>query len=106
MFRYLRVDLLGPVPATYILKLQKTTAIQPPKQSTINIHGSTGIQVGDHNTINIQQAFADLNQRIERSDASPQQKAEAQGLLQSLLSHPLVTAVVGGVVGGIPGALG
>lgn len=94
---------LASIPAHFNLTLRKATAVQAPsmRHTTVNIHNSSGIQVGDHNVVNIQNALNELIQRIESSTASQQQKAEAKGRLTALLEHPLVSAVLGGVVSGI-----
>lgn len=92
---------LSVIPPHFTLTLQKTTAVQPPspKQTTVHIHNSTGIQVGDHNIINIQNALDELVQRIDSTSASPQDKAEAKSRLASFLAHPLVGSVLGSVAG-------
>lgn len=95
-------------PSCYILKVHKTTALSmshPPRNTTINIHGSTGFQVGDHNTQNIQAAFTELIQRIEDSVAPPEQKADAKNRLAAFISHPLVTSVLGGAAGSLSALL-
>lgn len=99
---------LHSIPPHFSLKLQKTTAIQPaqPKHTTVNIHNSSGIQVGDHNVINIQNALSELVQRIESASASPQEKAEAKSKLAAFLAHPLVGSVLGGVAGALVGGVG
>lgn len=99
---------LHSIPPHFNLALQKTTAIQPPspKQTTVHIHNSTGIQVGDHNVINIQNALNELVQRIDNTSASPQDKAEAKRRLASFLAHPLVGSVLGGVAGALVSAAG
>lgn len=96
---------LHSIPPHYNLKLQKTTAVQPPaaKSTTINIHNSSGIQVGDHNVLNIQNALNELVQRIDVASATPEQKAEAKSKLAAFLTHPLVTSVLGGVAGSVVG---
>lgn len=97
---------LHSIPPHFNLKLQKTTAVQAhPKHTTVNIHHSTGIQVGDHNVLNIQNALNELVQRIEDSAAPPEQKAEAKGKLAAFLGHPLVSSVLGGIVSGIAGGV-
>lgn len=91
-------------PAGYNLQLRKLTAIpqaSAPRATTINIHHSTGIQVGDYNSINIQNALNELVQKIESADASPEEKTDAKGRLAAFLAHPLVIAVVGGIAGSI-----
>lgn len=55
------------IPASYTLALQKTTAIRnaPTGQTTVHINNSSGIQVGNHNVLNIQNALNELVQRID-----------------------------------------
>lgn len=101
---------LSSIPPSYTLKVRKTTVLspQPPGQrsTTINIHGSTGVQIGDYNTQHIQATFNELIQRIEQSSASPAEKTEAKNRLAAFLQHPLVTSVLGGAAGAVLGALG
>lgn len=99
---------LHSIPPHFNLKLQKTTAIQPgvPRSTTVNIHHSTGIQVGDHNVVNIQNALNELVQRIESANATAEEKTEAKSRLSAFLAHPLVGSVLGGIAGGIAGAVG
>ena len=89
------------------LQLRKTTAVQPTpqKHTTVNIHHSTGIQVGDHNVLNIQNALNELVQRIDSSTAPTKQKAEAKSQLAAFLAHPLTSSVLGGIISGIAGGV-
>lgn len=91
------------IPAHYNLKLQKTTAIrpEPAKHTNVTINHSTGVQVGDHNVRNIQNAINELVQRIDSSSGSPQDKAEAKSRLSAVLAHPLVGSIVGGIAGSL-----
>ncbi len=101
---------LRSIPPSYTLKVRKTTALSssPPeaKPTTINIHNSTGVQVGDYNTQHIQATFNELIQRIEQSSGSSAEKAEAKSRLAAFLEHPLVGAVLGGTASAVIGALG
>ena len=90
----------------YQLKFRKGGAEKMAKPgSTIHIHGIHGgqVQIGDHNTQNIVNALQELQNRIDRGDGTPEQKLEAQGLLSTLLAHPLVISVLGGLSGGVIG---
>ena len=94
------------IPGGYDLKLQKEQQIHKTPSSvvnTVNISHSTGVQVGDYNTQNIQNAFIALERAIDAHTASPAEKAEAKSKLQALLQHPLVVSVLGGLAGGIAG---
>lgn len=63
----------------------------------INIAGSA--QVGNHNTQNIHNVFQEVIDKIDKSDATPEEKAEAKSLLTKFLEHPLTSSVVGGAIG-------
>lgn len=101
---------LRSIPPSYTLSVRKTTAIQaspaPQKSTTVNIHNSTGVQVGDYNTQHIQATFNELVQQIENSSASPAEKLEAKGRLARFLEHPLVGSVLGSAAGALLGGLG
>ncbi|BBT16998.1 hypothetical protein WP8S17C03_30470 [Metapseudomonas otitidis] len=90
---------IGGIPSRYILTLQKDSALRPRAQSTttnhINISGSQGIQIGDHNSQHFQMMFSELLNKIDQADGSPEEKEEAKKLLTKLLEHPLVSSVVG-----------
>ena len=68
------------------------------KVQNINFHGSSNVQIGDHNTQNIINVFNDLIQKIESSSASEEEKNTAKSLLGEFLKHPLVTSIVGAVL--------
>nr|WP_064494295.1 RIP homotypic interaction motif-containing protein [Pseudomonas chengduensis] len=97
----------GGIPPHFTLKLTKDNAIRPaPAKSTTNhisIHGSQGIQIGDHNVQNLQLALEELIQRIDQSGASREEREEAKNRLATFLAHPLVSSVVGA---SLPVALG
>lgn len=86
--------------AHWHLDLEKTTAIPPRtsvKTTTVNIHNSTGVQVGDHNLMNFQVAINEMIKKIDDSNASPEDKAEAKSRLSAFLTHPLVISIAGGI---------
>ncbi|TFW34638.1 RIP homotypic interaction motif-containing protein [Massilia horti] len=95
------------IPASYQLKLRKSTAIPPQphvaKHTTVNIHQSTGVQVGDHNVVNIQHALTQLLAQVEQAPAPAEDKTEVKNRLAALLAHPLVVSIVGGLAGGAAG---
>lgn len=98
---------LGSIPPHYALTITKDSAIQRPNQSTttnhISIHGSTGIQIGDHNVQNLQVALKEVLASIDHADAPREDREEAKSRLNAFLEHPLVAAAVGA---GLPVALG
>jgi hypothetical protein len=99
---------LQSIPPSYTLKVRRTTALRQPemKSTTINIHNSTGIQVGDYNTQHIQATFNELIQQIEQSSASSAEKTEAKSRLAAFLEHPLVGSVLGSAADALLGTLG
>lgn len=91
----------------YYLQIRKDTAIsRPSHQSTtnhINIQGSTGIQIGDHNVQNLEVALKEVLASIDNADAPKEEREEAKSRLNTFLAHPLVSAAVGA---SLPVALG
>lgn len=69
------------------------------QNKTINVSGSSNVVVGDHNKMSVTQHIAELARVIENSSGTPEQKAEAKGLLRRLVEHPLVASIAGGAVG-------
>lgn len=69
------------------------------QSKTIYVTGSSNIMVGDHNQMSVTQHIAELARVIDNSTGTPEQKAEAKGLLRRLVEHPLVASVAGGAVG-------
>lgn len=99
---------LSGIPPHYTLSIAKDTAIardRPASTTTnhINIHGSTGIQIGDHNIQNLQVAMKEVLASIDNADATREEKEDARNKLHAFLAHPLVAAAVGA---GLPLALG
>lgn len=99
----------GAIPPHYSLKLRKEATIRvpphPTNQTTVNISQSNGIQVGDHNTLVIQNALTEMIQKIDAAPGTSEDKAEAKGRLAAFLAHPTVGAVLGSVASAALGAL-
>jgi len=88
------------IPAHHQIKFEEGRVTHSEKSSqTINIHSPQAVQIGDNNTQQITATVQMLVQRIDDSDATSDQKAEAKSLLQKFLSHPLVTTIVGATIG-------
>lgn len=86
------------IPAHFDLKLRKQGASgNLSTRQTVNISNSTGIQVGDHNTMALDLHVAQIVEAIERSSSSAEQKAATKSKLKDFLSHPVVVAVIGNV---------
>lgn len=69
------------------------------------IHVAGSAQVGDGNTQNIYNVFQEVIDKIDRAEATQEEKAEAKSLLAKFLEHPLTYSVVGGVAGSLTGLL-
>lgn len=81
---------------------------QEKKVADINFHGPitgqvnvAGESVDSPSMINL--SVGDILTKIEKSDATPEQKAEAKSKLTEFLTHPVVAAIVGGLAGHIGG---
>jgi len=95
---------LSGIAAHYQLKFRKggSSEMQKPSQN-ITIHGAQSVQIGDHNTQNIINSLQALSNQIGSSDATPDEKAEAQSLLSKFLCHPLVISILGAAAGSVIG---
>lgn len=90
---------ISSIPAHYQIKFMKGAIGEKAKpQQTINIHSAQAVQIGDYNTQQITATIQTLVQKIDASDASQDEKAEAKSLLQNFLDHPLVAAVIGAAI--------
>ena len=67
--------------------------------NTINFSGTGNLIVGNNNQLSINHHVHELVKTIESSNGTPEQKAEAKGLLRQFLEHPLFAAVAGGAIG-------
>lgn len=66
---------------------------EPMSKYNLNVHSAQTLQVGDNNTLNVQQVNLErLYAQIDRMDAPPEEKAKAKGLLAKVLENPLVAA--------------
>ncbi len=71
------------------------------RHQTVNISHSQGFAVGDGNTVSV--TLDSINTLIDQGQGTPQQKAEAKGLLARIAEHPLVAAAVGAALPGFFG---
>ena len=46
-------------------------------------------------------SLRELEQRIDDSNASDEEKREVRNILRSFLEHPTVAAIIGGLTGGV-----
>ena len=90
------------------ISVEKAKNYKPePQQQNFNIgniHGPT--QIGNHNTQNVEGAIKYIIDGIDKSDATEEQKAEAKGLLQKALEHPVVSSAIGSSIGAVLTMLG
>ena len=100
---------MGGIPDHYKLTVNKEGLNKPDHKPAVTNHftftNSQGIQVGNDNTINMQNFFSEIIEQIEKSSGSPEEKKEAKSRLRAFLEHPLTAAVFGGVVSGLAGQL-
>ena len=73
-----------------------------PVSQHFTFNSPSNVQVGNNNIQNVQQVFNDLLRKIDSLDATDEEKAEAKGLVRSLLKHPLVSSILGGLAGSLP----
>lgn len=66
---------------------------------TISISGSSNVIVGNYNQQTIQHSVQELVKVIDSSNASPEEKAEAKGMLRKFLEHPLLASAAGAAIG-------
>jgi hypothetical protein len=62
-----------------------------------NIHNSSNVQVGNHNSISSLINVDKLNAAIDHSSFSKIEKTEAKSTLSKFLEHPVIAAIVGGL---------
>jgi len=95
------------IPACYSIYVRKDSSLkQRPRTgntTNVNITGSHGIQVGDHNTQSITRNLTSIVNEIDSSDASQEEKEEAKSRLAKFLEHPLTCSILGGAVAGAVG---
>lgn len=63
--------------------------------SAISVTGSSNVVIGNNNAQHIQQNFQEIIRAIDSSNATPEQKAEAKGLIRQLLDNPIVNTLIG-----------
>ncbi len=68
------------------------------QNKSVTISGSSNVIVGDHNKQSVSHHINEIIRAIDTSQETPEQKAEAKGLLRKFIEHPLVTAVAGGAI--------
>ncbi|ADZ13605.1 hypothetical protein [Cronobacter phage ENT39118] len=66
------------------------------KHQTFNISGAnSNVQIGNHNQMEFRENVNYLLSAIEKAEGTPEEKAQAKGLLRKFLEHPLVTTIAG-----------
>ena len=69
------------------------------QSNNISVSNSSNVVVGDNNQITINRHISELENFIDCSSGTPEQKAEAKGLLRRFAEHPLLAAVISGAIG-------
>ena len=88
-----------------IITRKDLSLVQTPSNTTINITGSHGIQIGNHNVRNIIGVLEMLTNAIESSDATIEEKTDAKARLKAFLIHPLTVGLLGTAASKILGML-
>lgn len=86
------------IPPHWTISTVKKTAYTPPRREAshvINIHGSSGIQIGNHNVQHLEAGLKELLAAIDKSEGDQAAKEEAKGRLKGFLEHPLTASAVG-----------
>jgi hypothetical protein len=83
------------------IKISKLDQIM--SKNNITINNASNVQIGDHNKQVITQTLNSIIEKIEQSDASPEEKNEAKSKLKGFITNPLVTSILGGAVSGLVG---
>ncbi|WP_313336952.1 hypothetical protein [Comamonas sp.] len=73
--------------------------------SAISVTGSSNVVIGNNNNQHIQQNFQEIIRAIDSSNATPEQKAEAKGLIRQILDNPIVNTLVGAGASALLGGL-
>lgn len=81
--------------ATSVEKANHQKETNTPVQN-ITINQAGNVQVGNNNTINIQNTFSEIIRKIENSGASLERKEEAKGLIKKLINHPIIADILSG----------
>jgi hypothetical protein len=75
-------------------QIDRTSVVQ---HITNNFHGAASAQFGDHNSQIINNYFSELSGKIESSEATFEEKAEAKSLLMKVSEHPLLSRIISGI---------
>lgn len=89
----------------YQVKFKKGNAsqMQQKQPQNITINSAHSVQIGNYNTQNIINSIQALQNQIESSTVSPDEKEEAKSLLSKFLNHPLVISILGAAAGAVIG---
>jgi len=65
--------------------------------SSISVHGSSNVQIGNSNIQDVSLEIQKLIIAIDNANGTEAEKTEAKSLLKQLLEHPLLVSIVGGL---------
>lgn len=94
----LKVGTQHPHKLKLIVKNITADKFQPKQNSSsfsIGTLNGNNVQLGDGNTQNFINIIEQIKDKIDNSDATPEEKEEAKGLLWQLMDNKLVNTVVG-----------
>lgn len=96
----LKLTEMGQSRAISSLKQDKT--LSESGGTYIGTFNSNGVaQIGNNNTINIENMLLNLVEQIEQSNGTEEEKEEAKNRLSEFLKHPLVQTIFGAAIGAI-----
>ncbi len=61
----------------------------------IEINNPYQVQIGNHNTQNMNVLFDTLIEAVNNSETSENEKKEAKGILKKLVEHPVFKSLIG-----------
>lgn len=67
---------------------------------TNNFHGSANVQIGDHNSLVVNNYLREIEAQIEASDKTPIEKEQAKSLLMKISENPLLAGIISGLGAG------
>jgi hypothetical protein len=72
-------------------------------KNNITFNNASNVQIGDHNKQVITQTLNSIIEKIDQSDAKPEEKDEAKSKLKDFITNPIVVSILGGAVSGLVG---
>lgn len=68
---------------------------------SINVTSSSNFQIGNQNSLKVEQVLKDIHDKIDNADASAQDKKQAKSLWSAISENPLLNTILGSVLSNI-----